>query len=278
MAIQSEIERHQSSSMTTNYQTKNEQNYQRHWLQLISNQPLETAPIPNQPLLVPVSNLITIPSHEDRVQWFACRLSKRFIHQYLNVMPVQLPLLRGNCHLELLPQDIIDRICRYVPYEDLISLYRLSRTMNQVIDPQLAPHETKLSFVLRAERDFPQHFTKTKVNPNSPRLGCYMCFRVLSGDVFDSDQPVQALLRTSLSDEQVIVNLRRFCIPCGIQSGCHNPGDKLVTRNGGRYWICDCLNVLDDKTAGCKNCRTLCPLSPRGFNASALKMRSMIWG
>ncbi|OTA92367.1 hypothetical protein M434DRAFT_12420 [Hypoxylon sp. CO27-5] len=276
MAITSELGRTQISFSAANITARHEQHYnlQQQWLPSISSRNL--TPVQDLRLhpLLPALNQRSNKAHEERVQWFAYQLSKRTLRPYLNAIPIPLPLPTNGAFLELLPQDVIDRICRYLPYETLLWLYQQSKALHRIIDPYLAPDGTKLSFVLRAERDFRKHY-----GLNPPSLGCYMCYRVLPASVFASNQPLQALLRTSTSDEQPLVNLRRFCIYCGIRSGCHNAGDDLSTRTGGRFWLCDCLNILSDKTPCCKNCRTLCPLVPRGPGeaAAARKLRGTVW-
>ncbi|OTB04418.1 hypothetical protein M426DRAFT_11567 [Hypoxylon sp. CI-4A] len=271
MAIESRFERPQSFHSIVGIRRENEEQQQQQQQQ----QRYERWPIYNQ-LPPPVQRLRLpalfetkplTPSHESRVQWFACQLSKATLRRYLSSVvvvttvarptPMPMPLPRGGARLELLPQDVIDRICSYVPYEDLLRLHQESAALQRVVNPHLASHDSKLSFVLRAERDFPQH-------RRARNLGCYMCFRVLPADFFASNQALQAKLRAAPEDAQVIVNLRRFCIYCGIQSGCHSAGDELNTRGGGRLWLCDCLRVLDGRTPGCKECKALCPLIPRG--------------
>ncbi|KAI1807048.1 hypothetical protein F4811DRAFT_64112 [Daldinia bambusicola] len=192
---------------------------------------------------------------------FSClakSLSKRTLHQYLDTIALPLPLTKGRCHLEFLPQDIINRISQYVPYENLIYLSWASKALNRMVDPYLAPHETKIAFVIRAERDFYRHFSG-----EWPSLGCFMCFKVLPAGLFAVDQPLQAELRRSAVDEPVVVDLRRFCIGCGIQSGLHKVGEELNTRVGGRFWVCNCLYILDDQTLVCRDCGTVCQLKPK---------------
>ncbi|KAI0882228.1 uncharacterized protein GGS22DRAFT_170502 [Annulohypoxylon maeteangense] len=264
MAIQNEKERPKA----VYNKARTEQYRRRQWLQVISNQiPRVTQDIKQEPFVVePVRPSL---DHESYVQLFACQLSKKIAEQYLDVISVPLPLPKNGTRFELLPQNIIDRICSYVPYENLLWLYQQSRALHRIIDPHLAPYETKASFTLRAERDFPQHY-----NAKPPNLGCYTCSRVLTAAIFATNQPLQALLRLTSSDEEMVVNLRRFCIYCGIHSGCHKPGDELSTRTGGRFWICDCLYILDDATPGCKGCKARCPLVPRGRVKLAASFRS----
>ncbi|KAI0837196.1 hypothetical protein F5Y06DRAFT_297983 [Hypoxylon sp. FL0890] len=277
MAIISELELAQSTRSIENITARNEQYYslQQQWFQpTFGRNPAPTQRPKLHPLL-PAPIQAPYRAHESRVQWFSYQLSKKTLRQYLNFIPVPLPLPTDGARLELLPKDVIDHICRYLPYETLIWLSQESKALHRIIDPHLAPYETKLSFVLRAERDFKKHYEKS----DPPNLGCYMCFRVLPARVFASNQPLQALLRTPMSEEQPLVNLRRFCIYCGIRSGCHNAGDELNTRTRERFWLCDCLNILSDKTPCCKNCRTLCPLVPRGADeaAAARKLRRSVW-
>ncbi|KAI2472604.1 hypothetical protein F4781DRAFT_344692 [Annulohypoxylon bovei var. microspora] len=268
MAISTELERAKHYPAGYN-RSKNEQYSRRQWLQVISNQIPRAVQIPSQPLLLPALIRPPLKVDDNCVQWFACQLSKGTARQYLNAISVPLPIPKDGTRLELLPQNIIDRICGYIPYENLLWLYQESRALHRMIDPHLAPYETRASFVLRAERDFFQHYSA-----KPPNLGCYTCSRVLPAGMFASNQPLQALLRATPLDEEMIVNLRRFCVYCGIQSGCHNPGDELNTRVGGRFWLCDCLNILADVTPGCKDCGARCPLVPRGRVRLAASFRS----
>ncbi|KAI2630314.1 hypothetical protein GGS26DRAFT_105690 [Hypomontagnella submonticulosa] len=273
MAVQTELVLAQFSSLKTTTKAENDQKY---WFQTICSQ------LPKPILHVKPEFSYTTPSqtleplaHESRVQWFACQLSKDTLRQYLNFIRVPLPLQRGSSSLDILPQDIIDRICRYIPYENLLWLYQESKSLHRIIDPHLAPHETKLSLVLRAERDYPKHYDPPA--RRLPGLGCFMCYRVLPVSVFAKHQTRQALLRTLPSEEQSVIHLRRFCIPCGIQSGCHVAGDELNTRTGERYWLCDCLCVLSDATPGCGNCSALCPLAPKGSRERMSPRRAEKW-
>ncbi|OTB19495.1 hypothetical protein K445DRAFT_8529 [Daldinia sp. EC12] len=186
------------------------------------------------------------------------RLSKRTLCQYLNAITAPLALPQGRSHLEYMPQDIINRISQYVPYENLIYLSWVSKSLYGMVDPYLAPHETKLAFVVRAERDFYRHYSGLY-----PNLGCFMCFKVLPAGLFACDQPLRAELRTSAMDEPVVVDLRRFCVGCGIQLGLHKAGEEFTTRTGGRFWICNCLCILGEQELVCKGCSAVCQLKPK---------------
>ncbi|KAI6088055.1 hypothetical protein F4821DRAFT_258224 [Hypoxylon rubiginosum] len=266
MAFQDELVPAQASPFTADFRRRNEQLVQQEWLQLITSQhsptiePTRTIhhhtkrellpPTPDDPpntlndLPNTPDNLPNTPNdplntdHERHVQRIACRLSKKTLQQYLNIIPVPLPLPTGSSYLDILPQAIIDQICSNVPYEDLLVLYQQSRLLHRLIDPHLAPYHTKLSFVLRAERDFRQHWTQTP-----PNLGCYTCARVLPASFFASRQTLHALLRPSPRDPPTTVCLRRFCVHCGIRTGCHGRGDSLVLQTGAQCWLCDCLRV-----------------------------------
>ncbi|XXH05697.1 hypothetical protein Hte_012132 [Hypoxylon texense] len=263
----------QNSSFTPDLKPQNEQLYQQEWLQLITNQaiqaiePKEHLPPPSAP------NQPRNTDYASQAQWFACQLSKRTLRQYLDYIPVPLPLPTGGARLEILPQDVLDRICQHVPYEDLLRLHQQSRTLHARVDPHLAPYPTKLSFVLRAERDFRRHYERTP-----PNLGCYMCHRVLPAGLFAIRQARQALLRPSFPPTvavtgvaggpqgpqiQTVVNLRRFCIACGVRTGCHGRGDALVSQTGAQYWLCECPRVHPERAPGCGDCRMFCPIVVR---------------
>ncbi|KAI5864837.1 hypothetical protein GGS23DRAFT_595529 [Durotheca rogersii] len=261
MAIQSELERPGSWALATDHYPPQ----RLRPISSISSPHLGLAPprpAVQLPRLAAISEASAL-SHAGRVERLAGRLKKGTRRRYLEAI--------GAARLELLPQSVLDRICRHVPYERLLWLYQQSRALRRHVDPHLAPHETKLSFVLRAERDYPQHRLSAP-----PNLGCYMCHRVLPAALFASNQPLQALLRAPFPDPgpgpsprprptppQVVVNLRRFCIRCGIQSGCHLPGDSLITRTGYQFWLCRCFRILDDHVPHCKDCRAVCPFAPQ---------------
>ncbi|KAI0008717.1 hypothetical protein F4779DRAFT_423709 [Xylariaceae sp. FL0662B] len=198
-----------------------------------------------------------------RAQWLPRQLSRKTLHKYLQVIPVPLPIPKHGSRLDLLPQNIINRICQYVPYEKLIWLSQESHALRMLINPQLAPYETKLSFVLRAERDFKKHYEE-----KPPNQGCYMCCQVLPAGWFASNQPLQALLRNGLSAKQSVVHLRRFCIRCGVRSGCHGPGAYLVTGTGERLWICECAEIRSvEQVSNCTVCGAICPYRAMGGNS-----------
>ncbi|KAI2603974.1 uncharacterized protein GGS25DRAFT_506347 [Hypoxylon fragiforme] len=250
----------------TNDSRFEQDHYGNHWpLQYVLNYDRNPTQAESQLLQLPRQNdphsswiQTPHPAHSRQVQRVAYQLSKKTLSQYLDVTPAPLPLPRFGAHLESLPQNVLDRICSYVPYEHLLTLYQLSKTLHRVVNPYLAPYDTILSFVLRAERDFEKHYK------NEQFLGCYMCYKVLPASLFAVDQPLQALLRVSPFDEQSLVNLRRFCILCGVKWGCHSPGKELTTRTGERFWICDCFHVHNDGTPGCKECKAPSPLEQRG--------------
>ncbi|KAI4863382.1 hypothetical protein F4820DRAFT_471569 [Hypoxylon rubiginosum] len=277
MAFQGELQLKlaQTSSLTANLKPKNEQIYQQEWLQLITSQAPQAID-PNKNIYytkqesppLPTSNDIRNTDHASQVQWFACQLSKKTLRQYLDRTAMPLPLPTGGARLEILPQDVLDRICRHVPYEDLLRLYQQSRALHRRVDPHLAPYPTKLSLVLRAERDFRKHHARGAAPPN---LGCYMCHRVLPPGLFAIRQARQALVvvrppvavAVAGHRHQTVVNLRRFCVPCGVRTGCHGRGETLVTQTGAQYWLCECPRVHPEQAPGCGGCRMFCPIVVR---------------
>ncbi|KAI1759274.1 hypothetical protein GGR53DRAFT_164666 [Hypoxylon sp. FL1150] len=266
MAFRDELVLAQSSPLTVDFKRENEQLIQREWLQLITRQDsptIEPTKILHnykmRELLLPLTpDEPPNTDHERQIQRIACRLSRKTLQQYLSVIPVHLPLPAGGGRLGILPQHIIDQICSNVPYEDLLMLYQQCREFHKIINPHLAPHPTKLSFVLRAERDFKQHWTQTP-----PNLGCYMCSRVLPAGLFASRQALHALLRPSPLAPPTTVYLRRFCVYCGIRHGCHHRGDALLMQTGAQYWVCECLLVYPEDVPGCADCRMFCPVKLR---------------
>ncbi|KAI1077406.1 hypothetical protein F5B20DRAFT_274492 [Whalleya microplaca] len=241
MAIQTELERLRLAQSSASTHAKN----------AYHSQPQRSPPTPNHGLNV---------DNVCRAQWLSRQLSMKTLRQYLQVIAVPFPIPKGGTRLELLPQNILNRISQFVPYEQLIWLSQECRALRMLINPQLAPYETKLSFVLRAERDFHKHY-----DSKPPNQGCYMCCQVLPAGWFASNQALQAFLRNSLSERQPVIHLRRFCIRCGIKSGCHGPGDYLITRTGERLWICDCTQIRSvEQVSNCNVCGAICPYRAMG--------------
>ncbi|KAI1342799.1 hypothetical protein F5Y15DRAFT_428757 [Xylariaceae sp. FL0016] len=177
--------------------------------------------------------------------------------------PAGPPLTDGDRRMDALPQDVLDRILRHVPYETALFLPAVSRRWRERANPLLAPLETCIAFVLRAERDFATHTpdkatTKRQQQQQQQRsnelrqgqgqgtgqlgqhqrytgwgLGCYTCFRVRPAPYFAVDQPLQALQEDPASGTRAYVFLRRFCIECGVRTGLHKPGDLMETRHLG---------------------------------------------
>ncbi|KAI1489773.1 hypothetical protein F5X96DRAFT_593389 [Biscogniauxia mediterranea] len=163
----------------------------------------------------------------------------------------------GGCLFEALPKNVMDRICSYVPYEYLLLLRQTSHTIHTLVDPYQAPYHTMIACVLRAERDFAQHRGKAPHN-----LGCYTCFRVLPAGRFASNQPSQVIVqdRDRDRDREVVVNLRRYCVDCGLRVGYHGPGDFIVRPTGQKSWICRCGDVIHwDDASQCAVCKAICP-------------------
>ena len=65
-------------------------------------------------------------------------------------------------------------------------------------------------------------------------------------------------------EDEHLVNLRRFCIDCGVRAGLHAPGDLLYTRSGQRLWLCRCRVVWElPACLKCPRCLGDCPLRPK---------------
>lgn len=138
--------------------------------------------------------------------------------------------------LEALPKEIIDEISRYLPYKTLINMQWSSPVLWKKVDTQLAPYESRVSFVLRAESEFARHqrgyqdrnkgsrerqgrasvtdsngyynfdrHDDDPLNRDFNNSGCYVCFRVLRTSRFENLNKLK--LR-----ENVPVDMRRFCI------------------------------------------------------------------
>ena len=71
-------------------------------------------------------------------------------------------------NLDSLPAGIQLAIASYLPYETLISLSQVSRSLHDTIKPEtIASYEDKLAFVMRAEKDFAKHFPRTAATASS---------------------------------------------------------------------------------------------------------------
>ncbi|KAI1502945.1 hypothetical protein F5X99DRAFT_377070 [Biscogniauxia marginata] len=201
-------------------------------------------------------------SFSSKVQWLASQLSHQTRQKYQQ--PYSRPMAKFP--LESLPKNVIDRICLYVPYEQLLHLSMGSRILLSIVDPYLAPFDTMMSLVLRAERDFAKHVLKEGGGSSQRRekapynLGCYVCYRVLPPERFASNQPPKVIVQDDDTGCQSIICLRRYCINCGLRVGYHGPGDYLERPTGERSWICNCGNVIDwNETSNCEVCRAVCP-------------------
>lgn len=143
-------------------------------------------------------------------------------------------------------------ITGYLPYEDLLRLQLVSKPFSRIINPQLAPEESKIALVMNAENYIERHHSNR--NGHKARLGCYFCYRVIEVREF-------AISRDQLSrDPSSRQALRRFCISCGISKGYHKPGDMLERRDGTMWWICACKRIQDKGTTlVCNRCRMHVP-------------------
>ncbi|KAI0178754.1 hypothetical protein GGR52DRAFT_533299 [Hypoxylon sp. FL1284] len=195
------------------------------------------------------NNILYAAHHENKVRLFASWLSDSTARKYLDRIRVPLPLSVGGGGLDILPQGVLNEICKRVPYEYLLRLYQQSRALHETIDPQLAPTDTKVAFVLRAERDFAQHSAGANINVDPPNMGCYACYRVLRPELFAQGQTTR-LVKTKTA----VLGLRRFCVHCGIRLGYHEPGKPLTMERGRAQWVCKCSHILPTRVFSCDEC------------------------
>jgi hypothetical protein len=179
---------------------------------------------------------------------------------------------------ERLPPEIWQDIYSRLDYQSLIRLGRAYRFFQRTVDPQNAPWLDKLAFVMRAEKDFAQHFPRYIQGQEHPgNFACYRCWRVRVPEYFDVKQPHTVHLDHNgryikiLDDHKdqwphgkpqgtSVVTLRRFCIECGVRDGIHAPGDLLETRMGQEFWVCSCRTVWPKPSVlKCNDCGTNCP-------------------
>lgn len=158
---------------------------------------------------------------------------------------------RHDSLLYALPQEALNRIARYLPYEALLVLGGLSRTLRRRVDPQLAAEESKIGLVLRAEKDAAHNFRRHR-----ERLGCFACYRVLAVGEFAAEQ----LARDPYSRGTGAGGgtfLRRYCVPCGLRRGWHRPGEVIERRDSSTWWVCGCRQARDKTTtSACRRCRS----------------------
>ncbi|KAK9425497.1 hypothetical protein SUNI508_12953 [Seiridium unicorne] len=160
----------------------------------------------------------------------------------------------GSSWLYRLPQEIIDKIAHHLTYKDLLRLQVLSKTLQRIIDPQLASEESKISLVLCAEKDYKRHFSKGSV-----RLGCFICYRVIDLREFAYEQMARDP-NTELLPGEPPRYLRRFCISCGLKKGYHLPGTILERRDFTTCWICKCRQIRHKETTlVCDQCKMNMP-------------------
>ena len=177
--------------------------------------------------------------------------------------------------LQNLPADLQRMIFLEMDYQSLIFLSATNRYFNRAVNPQaLADPDDKLEFVMRAAKDFPQHRPNEKANEYNPgNLECYICFRVLLPDRFDTMQATSIYMdrnnyvvrdRCPEPGEDKLVMLRRFCIECGVRTGLHVPSDCLTTKTGRDLWVCRCRRVWPKPgILRCPECGGDCPLRPK---------------
>jgi hypothetical protein len=163
---------------------------------------------------------------------------------------------RGRSWLYRLPQEVVDTIARHLPYEALLRLRTLSRTLHRIIDPRLAAEETKIALVMHSEKDFERNFRRSE-----ERLGCYVCYRVLRASAFATDQMARDPFAPHLPGRPPTY-LRRFCIDCGLSRGYHYPGEVLERRRDfTTWWVCGCRQLRNrESTVTCCRCGMNMPL------------------
>ncbi|KAL6891997.1 hypothetical protein GGI43DRAFT_206642 [Trichoderma evansii] len=201
--------------------------------------------------------------------------------QYHSPQPQQaLPHRQHNLRtmpsfIERLPPEVQKSVFSYLDYEALIHLSTMNRYFHRTIDPQrMADPTDKAQFIMRAAKDFPQHRPSEKGHDYKPgNFECYICFRVRSPEHFDMLQPQSVyvdihgqIVRDREPDPRSdrLVNLRRFCISCGVDTGIHAPFDCLTTRTGRDLWVCRCRKVWSKPLClRCPDCQGDCPLRPR---------------
>jgi hypothetical protein len=206
---------------------------------------------------------------------------------HINIGSEHIMIQRPNtssCLLETLPQELVNMIAKQLPYETLLVLQTLSRTLRRIIDPQLASEASKLSLVMRAEKDGTHNFC---VRPprqrrgtaaaadghhhphpddhhrQQQRLGCFSCYRVLAMGAFAAEQLARDPFAPATAPAPF---LRRYCVPCGLARGWHYPGEVIERRDGSTWWVCQCRRAWDKSTTlSCRHCGS-------EFDASSIRL------
>ncbi len=123
-----------------------------------------------------------------------------------------------NGSFRMLSDDIRKMIFSHLDYQSLIFLSQASHHFYEVARPEQASPQDKFQFVMRAEKEFKQHFE----NKNSPgNLACYFCYRVFQADCLRGDQALEAFVdcngefvfetKPENATKYTKVQLRRYC-------------------------------------------------------------------
>ncbi|EJP61157.1 uncharacterized protein BBA_09903 [Beauveria bassiana ARSEF 2860] len=125
-----------------------------------------------------------------------------------------------------LGDDIQRMIFSHLDYQSLIFLSQTSHHFHQMARPELADQQDQFQFVMRAEKEFKQHFPNEKSPGN---FACYFCYRVLQADSFREDQAHEAFVdcdgsfvldvKPENAAKYSTVQLRRYCKTCGCKNG-----------------------------------------------------------
>ncbi|KAM3541854.1 hypothetical protein ARSEF1564_005222 [Beauveria bassiana] len=125
-----------------------------------------------------------------------------------------------------LGDDIQRMIFSHLDYQSLIFLSQTSHHFHQMARPELADQQDQFQFVMRAEKEFKQHFPNEKSPGN---FACYFCYRVLQADSFSEDQAHEAFVdfdgnfvldvKPENAAKYLKVQLRRYCKSCGCKNG-----------------------------------------------------------
>ncbi|EJP69817.1 uncharacterized protein BBA_00686 [Beauveria bassiana ARSEF 2860] len=138
-----------------------------------------------------------------------------------------------NGSFRMLSDEIQKMIFSHLDYQSLILLSQARHHFYEVARPEQASPQDKFQFVMRAEKEFKQHFP----NENSPgHFACYFCYRVFQADCFRGDQALEAFVdcngefvletKPENATKYAKVQLRRYCKTCGCDIGF----DRLVQR------------------------------------------------
>ena len=100
------------------------------------------------------------------------------------------------------------RFLLHLDYQRLIALSQVNRHLHETVDPQIASEEDKFTFVINAEKYFPQHFPDED-DERPWNFACYYCFRVRGHERFNFQSIRKSTWRRVCTECSGIANNQR---------------------------------------------------------------------